>query len=131
MAALLELLPPPLYGQLFVSFDTLREHVEDWSIREKFHFVVNSKDKTRVIYICKDQACQWRLRGSLQIDGSIKVTTLVTPHSCIAGLVQRTSTSHQNWLLRHIPQYLHMTKETEVFYYYNSYIVHELFSKLT
>ena len=73
MAALLELLPPPLYGQLFVSLDTLREHVEDWLIREKFHFVVNSKDKTWVIFICKDQAYQWRLRSSLQMDGSIKL----------------------------------------------------------
>ena len=50
------------------------------NVKSKFHFVVNSKDKTRVIYICKDQACQW------QMDGSIIVTTLIIPHSYIAGV---------------------------------------------
>ena len=47
MAGLNHLLPPPQLGQLLVSFDALKDNIEDWSIRETFYFPVTARDTSR------------------------------------------------------------------------------------
>ena len=113
MAGLQNLLPPPELGQLYVSFDTLKNNIEDWSIREKINFIVAAKDTSRVIYKCQDNTCDWRLRANKQADNSIKTSTLSLQHTCIAPLISRSTPTYRHWLQRHIPQYLHITKSTQ------------------
>ena len=116
MVAVQNLLPAPELGQLYVSFDALKDNIEDWSVREKFHFIILTKDVSRVIYISQNNAWDWRLRANKQDDDTIKISVLHAEHTCIAlltpGLLQHTS--YQHWLQRHIPRYLHITRATHV-----------------
>ena len=73
MATLQNLLPAPELGQLYASFDALKDNIEDWTVCEKFHFTVPMKDASGVIYKCKNNACDWRLRANRQDDYSIKI----------------------------------------------------------
>ena len=114
MAALQNLLPAPELGQLYVSFDALKDNIEDWSVREKFHFTVPTKDASRVIYKYKDNACDWWLRANKQDDDSIKISVLHAQHTCIALLTTQSPAIYQHWLQRYIPQYLHVTQATHV-----------------
>ena len=40
-------------GQLFMSFDALKDSIEDWSVWDKFYSTVTAKNTFRVIYKCK------------------------------------------------------------------------------
>jgi len=60
-------------GQLYVSFNVLKDNIEDWSTQVKFYFIVAAKDTSRVICKCKDNTCDWRLRANKQADNSIKI----------------------------------------------------------
>jgi len=53
-----------------VSFDALKDNIEDWSVREKFHFTVPTKDVSQVSYISQNNACDWRLGANKQ-DGDM------------------------------------------------------------
>jgi len=57
MAALQNLLSALELGQPYVSFDALKDNIADWSVREKFHFTVSTKDASQVIYKYKNNAC--------------------------------------------------------------------------
>ena len=103
MAALSQLLPTPTLGQLYPTFDALKKNVQDWAVREKFHYEISHKDKERVLYCCKyhdmdELGCDWRLRGNITDEGDIKITSLEFGHTCIVLLVQRLVAATQEWL---------------------------------
>ena len=90
MAALQNLLPAPELGQLYASFHTLKDNIEDWSVHEKIHFTVPTKDVSRVIYKCKNNACDWRLRANKQHD-EYYMLSIPALHFCPPGLLQHTN----------------------------------------
>ena len=98
MSALSQLLPKPVLNQRFATWKALKKNVQDWSVREKFHFEVTHKDKDRVLYRCRDNQCQWGLRGNHMEEGDIQITVLDSEHTCIAPLAARSVASNQEWL---------------------------------
>ena len=45
MSALSQLLPPRVLHQRFAEWNTLKKNIQDWAVREKFHFEISHKDK--------------------------------------------------------------------------------------
>ena len=76
MSALLQLASGPGLGQLFDNFQNLKELIEDWSIKEKFLFIVTDKDQSYVIYkwtgyikISSNWCVSWLLEGRIYVSG--------------------------------------------------------------
>lgn len=85
MTALVEVQKTPELDQLFLSFDTLKKALQDWSIREKFSFKVEKKDQSRGIYRCVVNKCLWRVRANRTANEDIKITVLNSKHHCITA----------------------------------------------
>ena len=115
MSALSQLPGAPAIGQLFPNFTKVQEAIEDWAIKEKFSFKVLDRDRTRVIYGCTTQGCQWRVRAHHTNQEDVKISILVPEHTCLPGNGgKRTSVAgSQVWLQRHIPKYLNITQATK------------------
>lgn len=114
MAALVELQKTPELGQLFLSFDTLKKALQDWSVRETFSFKVEKKDQSRGIYRCIVNNCPWRVRANRTTNEDVKITVLNSEHNCIAAQIveKRTPASTQTWLQQILPDHLVITKDT-------------------
>ena len=90
--------------------EVLKKNIQDWAVREKFHFeekhvglgrageVSLCKDKDRVLYRCRDNQCQWGLRGNHIEEGDIQITVLDSEHSCFAPLASQSVASNHEWL---------------------------------
>lgn len=115
MSALSQLPEPPAIGQLFPNFIKVQEAIEDWSVKEKFSFKVLNRDRTRAIYVCTVEGCEWRVRAHHTNQEDVKIGVLVAEHTCLPGNAgKRTSvTGTQAWLRRHIPKYLNITQATK------------------
>ena len=103
MAARNQLLPIPVLGQHFPTFDALKKNMQDWAVRSKFHYEISHKDTTRVIYRCKYHdmdllGCDWRLRPNTTQEGDIEITVLELGHTCIIPLGIRSVAATQEWL---------------------------------
>ena len=101
MSALSQLLPVPVLNQRLTTWKALKKNIQDWSVREK--------DEDRVLYWCRDNQCQWGLRGNHMEESDIQVTVLESKHTCIAPLVSRLVASNQkhdgeftSWTLQQI-----------------------------
>ena len=113
MSALSQLLPPPVLHQRFAEWNTLKKNIQDWAVREKFHFEISHKDKERVLYQCRDKECHWRLRANCTQEGDIEITGLESIHTCIAPLVSRSVASNQKWLQAELPRIMEVTRTTK------------------
>lgn len=97
---------PLLLGQLFHTFDEVKQPVEQWSIVDKFAFQMHLKDKDRADYRCKfsiiRQAqvqavenvvnCPWRVFASRTLTGDIKISRLSSQHDCLGAAIPIRST---------------------------------------
>ena len=113
MSALSQLLPVPVLNQRFATWKALKKNIQDWSVREKFHFEVTHKDKDRVLYQCRDNQYQWGLRGNHMDEGDIQIIILESKHTCIAPLVSRSVASNQEWLQAELPRIMEVTRNTK------------------
>jgi len=89
--------------------------IEDWSIKERFSFLVADKDQSRAIYTCVVLHCEWRVRATCTEEGDIQVTVLNSEHSCLPGEGSKrySLAGSSSWLRRHIPKYLNVMQATK------------------
>jgi len=115
MSALSQLPSGPGLGQLFDNFEDLKELIEDWSIKERFSFLVADKDQSCVIYKCVVSHCEWHVRATCTEEGDIQVTVVNSEHSCLPGeeSTRYSVAGSSSWLCRHIPKYLNITQATK------------------
>ena len=110
---------PLLVGQLFHTFDDVKQAVEDWSIADKFAFRMHLKDKDRADYRCKFSTirqaqavenvvnCPWRDFASRTRTGDIKISRLSPQHDCLGAAIPiRSTCNNQSWLTQQIPKHL-------------------------
>ena len=115
MSALSQLPSGPGLGQLFDNFEDLKELIQDWSIKERFSFLVADKDQSCVIYTCVVLHCEWPVRATCTQERNIQVTVLNSEHSCLPGEGSKwySVAASSSWLHRHIPKYLNVTQATK------------------
>ena len=113
MSALSQLLPVLVINQRFATWKALKKNIQDWSLREKFHFEVTHKDKDGVLNPCGDNQCQSGLRANNMEEGDIQITVLDSQHTCIATLVSRSVASNQEWLQVELPCIMNVTRNTK------------------
>jgi len=65
------------------------------------------------LYRCRDEQCQWRLRGNITKEEDIGITVLNTMHICIAPLASRSVASNQEWLQAELPRIMEVTHATK------------------
>lgn len=109
---------PVNQGMLFVTFESLKEAIQNWAITENFEFSVPIKDLTRVNYVChqKPTGCPWRVFASrTQQNHDICVKIVNNRHTCAgANPTIRNVANQQSWLRKAVPEHLFVTKSTEV-----------------
>jgi len=113
MSGLSQLLPLPVLGQHFPTWNALKKNVQAWAVQEKFHFKITHKGKERVLYRCQGEQCHCRLRGSSTEEEDIEVTVLSAMHTSIAPLASRSVASNQEWLQAEIPRIMEVTRATK------------------
>lgn len=104
-------------GQLFLSWSTFKEAVQDWSIIDKFQFKSLHKDRSRADYRCRTRMkkgdCPWRVYATITSKQDIRVKILDTRHTCTRTTrTKRETCNSQSWLRRHVPKYLNVTRQT-------------------
>jgi len=115
MSALSQLPSAPALGQLFANFTRVQEAIEDWSVEGKFSFKVLDRDSTKAIYGCTIEGCLWRVKAHYTNQQDVKITILITEHTCLPGNSRKRSSvsGTQAWLQHHIPKYLNITQATK------------------
>lgn len=112
--------PPPFsnvyYRNTFISWDILKEGIENWAIKDHFQFIVLKKDESRADYRCRHRTtsnCSWRVFASKNRKDEIEAKKINREYTCAgANITQREISNTQSWLRRVVPQHLFVTKAT-------------------
>ena len=85
-----------MQGMMFESIDSFREVLYDYSIVWGFPLIRVKNEKKRVIAICGDEVCEWRVNASLMADGvSFMIKTCTPDHSCT---IKENITASAKWM---------------------------------
>lgn len=119
---------PIQQGRIFLSWEEMKNIIEDWSIASQFSFDVPVKDRTRADYRCRDRGrggCSWRVYSSLNREGEIQVKIILPRHTCVGGENgQNRVANTQAWLRRVVPEHLFVTRETKTREIVESMLMH-------
>ncbi|KAG7559058.1 MULE transposase domain [Arabidopsis thaliana x Arabidopsis arenosa] len=70
-------------GQIFQNKGELHKALTVYSIKRLFNFRIKASDKTRVIAVCHDQKCHWRVYATFHENSeNVEIRTASLRHSC-------------------------------------------------
>ncbi|KAG7548439.1 Zinc finger SWIM-type [Arabidopsis suecica] len=70
-------------GRVFRNKNELHKALSIYSIKRLFNFRISASDKTRVIAVCGDRKCRWRIYATYHKDSeSVEIRTATLKHTC-------------------------------------------------
>lgn len=110
MASLAEL-SVPIDDTENPDINALVHALDDWAVKRKFCFWTARRDKTRAVFVCPEEGCSWRYRGS-PYNGLWVLVIENDEHHCISrGYRKHSSSSNMAWLDFVVSRHLNVTKE--------------------
>ena len=122
-------------GQAFVDAEQFRRVLKSHAIATKRSFTYKKNERERVVVVCSDKECSWKIRASLhKSDGSFGIRTCNLNHTCgadnlkqrghpkadanwIAGLIKEKLRGEPNYATRSAMNDIHRALGVEVPYH--------------
>lgn len=104
---------------VFVSWDSFKRAIQNWSVIAKFGYRVGRKNPRRAEYLCIDPVCNWKVVATLghSVDtlGSHPVITFIQPnHHCLdTGGMDAATASRQEWVQEAVSRFMKVEASTK------------------